>query len=128
MFFDTFKNGNLFLWIKMFNLYKYYQIKGLINMIIFYVRFQYPASLEWHFFSLCLSSMKSHQTHYPLDKRREGMALKFVKNSLNNANFSKLFPLRRVMHEMKFRRSEKYSSKTFRYQDSAVPFLQGQKP
>ena len=61
-----------------------------------------------------------------LDKRREGMALKFVKNSLNNANFSKLFPLRRVKHEMNSRMSEKYFvnlSKTCRYKDSAVPFL-----
>lgn len=63
-----------------------------------------------------------------LDKRREGMALKFAKNSLNNANFSKLFPLRRVKHEMSCRMSDKYSvnfSKTRRYKDSAVPYLQG---
>ena len=63
-----------------------------------------------------------------LEKRREGMALKFAKNSLNNSNFSKLFPLRKVQHDMKFRMSEKYlvnCSKTRRYKDSAVPFLQG---
>ena len=62
-----------------------------------------------------------------LDKRREGMALKFVKNSLKNDNFSKLFPLRRAKHGMESRMSEKYlvnSSKTRRYADSAVPFLQ----
>ena len=62
-----------------------------------------------------------------LDKRREGMALKFVKNSLKNDNFSKLFPLRRVKHVMESRMGEKYlvnSSKTRRYADSAVPFLQ----
>ena len=62
-----------------------------------------------------------------LDKRREGMALKFVKNSLKNDNFSKLFPLRRAKHVMESRMSEKYlvnSSKTRRYADSAVPFLQ----
>ena len=33
---------------------------------------------------------------------------KFVKNSLINTNFAKLFPLRKVKHEMKFRMSEKY--------------------
>ena len=62
-----------------------------------------------------------------LDKRREGMALKFVKNSLKNDNFSKLFPLRRAKHVMESRKSEKYlvnPSKNCRYADSAVPFLQ----
>ena len=55
------------------------------------------------------------------------MALKFAKNSLNNPQFSKLFPLRRVKHEMVARNSEKYkvnSSNTLRYKESAVPFLQ----
>ena len=55
------------------------------------------------------------------------MALKFVKNSLKNANFAKLF-LREVKHGMKFRMSEKYfvnPSKTQRYKCSSVPFLQG---
>ena len=63
-----------------------------------------------------------------LNKRRETMALKFVKNSLGNKNFSKMFPLKEVKHGMKSRRSEKYvvnSSNTNRHRDSAVPYLQG---
>ena len=80
------------------------------------------------FFSLSVIDEITSNTLSFLDKRREDMALKFVKNSLINANFSKLFPLRRVQHDMKFRMSEKFSvnrSKTGRYKDSAVPFLQG---
>ena len=63
-----------------------------------------------------------------LNDRREKMALRFAKTSLNNPNFSKLFPLRKVDHLMKVRNSEKYvvnTSNTKRYQESAVPFLQG---
>ena len=63
-----------------------------------------------------------------LDQRRETMALKFAKNSLKNHNFSKLFPLKMANHQMKVRNSEKYvvnTSKTKRYQESAVPYLQG---
>ena len=63
-----------------------------------------------------------------LDQRRETMALKFAKNSLNDKHFSKLFPLRITKHQMNVRNSEKFhvnSSNTKRYKDSAVPFLQG---
>jgi hypothetical protein len=63
-----------------------------------------------------------------LNRRREVMALKFAKSSLKNDNFSKLFPLKEVKHGMLFRKSEKYSvnhSKTKRYKESAVPYLQG---
>ena len=62
-----------------------------------------------------------------LEKRRETMALKFVKNSLENNNYSKLFPLREVKHDIKIRQSEKYvvnQSRTKRHRDSAVPYLQ----
>ena len=62
-----------------------------------------------------------------LNERREAMALKFVKRSLGNSNFSKLFPLREIKHGMKARKSEKYfviPSKTKRHKDSAVPYLQ----
>ena len=63
-----------------------------------------------------------------LNTRRETMALKFVKNSLENKNFSKLFPVKEVKHGMKSRQSEKYVvkfSNTNRHKDSAVPYLQG---
>ena len=63
-----------------------------------------------------------------LDQRRENMALKFAKNSLKNLNFSKLFPLKKVNHQMKVRNSEKYMInpyKTKRHQQSALPYLQG---
>ena len=62
-----------------------------------------------------------------LEQRRETMALKFVKNSLKNHNFSKLFPLRKANHGMTVRNSEKYHvniTKNLRYKVSAVPFLQ----
>ena len=62
-----------------------------------------------------------------LNDRREAMALKFAKKSLENSNFSKLFPLREVKHGMKVRRSDKYavkSSNTKRHKESAVPYLQ----
>ena len=62
-----------------------------------------------------------------LNQRRESMALKFVKNSLKNHNFSKLFPLRKANHGMSVRNGEKYHvniTNTGRYKDSAVPFLQ----
>ena len=38
-----------------------------------------------------------------LNKRRENMALKFAKKSLENYHFSKLFPLRETTHEGPFR-------------------------
>ena len=62
-----------------------------------------------------------------LNQRRESMALKFVKNSLKNHNFSKLFPLKKSNHGMSVRNGERYHvniGKTERYKDSAVPFLQ----
>ena len=55
------------------------------------------------------------------------MALKFAKNSLNNPQFSKLFPLRESKHGMIARNSEKYYikiSNTLRHKASSVPFLQ----
>ena len=62
-----------------------------------------------------------------LNQRRESMALKFAKNSLNNPQFSKLFPLRESKHGMIPRNSEKYhikKSNTLRHKVSSVPFLQ----
>ena len=62
-----------------------------------------------------------------LNQRRESMALKFVKNSLKNHNYSKLFPLRKANHGMSVRDSERFHVKvtrTGRHKDSAVPFLQ----
>ena len=43
-----------------------------------------------------------------LNDRREKMAPRFAKTSLQNLNFSKLFSLRKVDHQMKVRNSEKY--------------------
>ena len=59
-----------------------------------------------------------------LNQRRESMALKFVKNSLKNHNYSKLFPLRKANHGMSVRNSERYHVKVTNTGDSAVPFLQ----
>ena len=43
-----------------------------------------------------------------LDNRREIISLRFVKNSLKNANFSKLFPLKTIKHVMNVRNPLKY--------------------
>ena len=43
-----------------------------------------------------------------LDDRRETMCLKFAKRCLLNENYSKLFPLNKVLHGMGKRYSEKY--------------------
>ena len=62
-----------------------------------------------------------------LEERRQKMALKFVKKSLKQENFSRSFPLTFNNHLMKKRNPEKYavnSAKTERYRRSAVPFLQ----
>ena len=62
-----------------------------------------------------------------LKERRDKMALKFVKKSLKQATFSRLFPLNINDHLMRKRNPEKYSvniAKTERYRKSAVPFLQ----
>ena len=62
-----------------------------------------------------------------LDDRREMIALRFVKNSLKNANFSKLFPLKKMTHVMNVRNPMKYvvnKSNTERYRRSTIPYLQ----
>ena len=78
---------------------------------------------EYHNYEKALCELKLES----LNDRREALALKFAKKSLENFNFSKLFPLREVKHEMKFRKSNKYavkSSNTKRHKESAVPYLQ----
>ena len=63
-----------------------------------------------------------------LDKRREKIGLRFVKSSLKNANFSKLFPLKRINHVMSVRNPLKYKinkANTERYKKSSIPYLQG---
>ena len=58
-----------------------------------------------------------------LEQRRE------VKNSLKNANFSKLFPLKKVNHVMNVRNPFKYhvnKANTERYRKSTIPYLQRQ--
>ena len=62
-----------------------------------------------------------------LDQRREIISLRFVKNSLKNANFSKLFPLKKVDHVMRVRNPLKYyinKARTERYNKSTIPYLQ----
>ena len=63
-----------------------------------------------------------------LDKRREMIGLRFVKNSLKNANFSKLFPLKKIKHVMSVRNPLKYQmnkANTERYKKLTIPYLQG---
>ena len=62
-----------------------------------------------------------------LDKRRKMISLRFVKNSLKNANFSKLFPLKKVGHVMSVRNPLKYyinKANTERYKKSTITYLQ----
>ena len=62
-----------------------------------------------------------------LDDRREMLALRFVKKSLKNANFSKLFPLKKIKHVMHVRNPMKYElnkANTERYRKSTIPYLQ----
>ena len=64
-------------------------------------------------YTQALSNLKMES----LNKRRENMVLRFAKKSLDNDNFSKLFPLRDINHGMRVRKSEKYhvnNSKTNR--------------
>ena len=62
-----------------------------------------------------------------LDSRRDMIGLRFVKNSLRNANFSKLFPLKKINHVMSVRNPLKYhinKANTERYKRSTIPYLQ----
>ena len=64
-----------------------------------------------------------------LEQRREVISLRFVKNSLKNANFSKLFPLTKANHVMNVRNPFKYhvnKANTERYRRSTIPYLQRQ--
>ena len=63
-----------------------------------------------------------------LNEGREMTSLRFVKNSLKNANFSKLFPLKKIKHVMSVRNPLKYQmnkANTERYKKSSIPYLQG---
>ena len=63
-----------------------------------------------------------------LDKRREMISLRFVKNCLKDSNFSKLFPLKKINHVMSVRNPLKYyinKANTERYKKSTIPYLQG---
>ena len=78
---------------------------------------------DYDSYTQALSDLKMES----LNMRRENMALKFAKKSLENDNFSKLFPLRDINHGMRVRKSEKFhvnNSKTNRYKNSAKPYLQ----
>jgi len=62
-----------------------------------------------------------------LNEGREMTSLRFVKNSLKNANFSKLFPLKNVDHVMSVRNPLKYyinKANTERYKKSTITYLQ----
>ena len=62
-----------------------------------------------------------------LEQRREMVSLRFVKNSLKNANFAKLFPLTKANHVMNVRNPIKYhinKANTERYRRSTIPYLQ----
>ena len=62
-----------------------------------------------------------------LEDRRKVMALKFARKCLNNDNYSKLFPLNKLKHEMSLRNPMKYAvkkSNTERLKRSSIPFMQ----
>ena len=63
------------------------------------------------------------------EQRREVLSLRFVKNSLKNANFLKLFPLKKANHLMDARNPIKYhvsKANTERYRRTTIPYLQRQ--
>ena len=81
--------------------------------------------------------LKNHYNNYEdalrvlkldnLDKRREMLCLKFAKNCLKNEKMKALFPLEKHHHNMKKRSQsifQVYKSRTTRYQNSAIPYLQ----
>ena len=62
-----------------------------------------------------------------LEERREQLSLRFVKKSLKNLTFSKLFPLKNAKHVMSVRNPLKYQinkANTERYKNSAILYLQ----
>ena len=62
-----------------------------------------------------------------LHERRERLCLKFAKKCLKMENFKKLFPLKKLNHVMKKRKTEKYFVKQInseRYLKSAIPAMQ----
>ena len=62
-----------------------------------------------------------------LNERREKLCLSFAKKCLKMDNFKKLFPVRKVNHNMKKRNAEKYFIKhmnTERYMKSSIPAMQ----
>ena len=64
-----------------------------------------------------------------LEQRREVSSLRFVKNCLKDANFAKLFPLKKANHVMDVRNPIKYhinKTNTERYRKSTIPYLQRQ--
>ena len=62
-----------------------------------------------------------------LDERRDAIGMKFAKNCLKNANFSKLFSLNNQRHAMQVRNPLKYQvnkANTERYKNSSIPYMQ----
>ena len=62
-----------------------------------------------------------------LHDRRERLCLRFARKCLKMENFKKLFPVRKLNHEMIKRKTEKYLIKhinTERYMKSAIPAMQ----
>ena len=61
-----------------------------------------------------------------LEKRRDFLCLKFVKNCLNNEKMKTLFPLNKTKHQMKKRKVLKFQQKkikTKRWNKSALPHM-----
>ena len=62
-----------------------------------------------------------------LEDSREMLSLKFAKKCLNNANYSKVFPLNKLNHGMSLRNPMKYAVKkanTERLKRSSIPYKQ----
>ena len=62
-----------------------------------------------------------------LYERRERLCLRFAKKCLKDENFKKLFPMRKMNHGMKKRKTEKFFIKnisTERYKNSSIPAMQ----
>ena len=61
-----------------------------------------------------------------LDDRREVLCLSFAKKCLKNEKVKSLFPLKKSVHNMKIRKTNKFKTEranTKRYEKSAVPYM-----
>ena len=63
-----------------------------------------------------------------LKKRRESLCLNFAKKCLKDDDMARLFPKKKIIHNMKLRKIQQFKvhkAKTERFKRSAIPNMQG---